>query len=175
MSTALSCSAVARLLTSRRSSHHTWPSEAARRCSEALTRLLHHLLSLVLSSGAFAHVKALIISHVAVRGRHVLAARLPFGCFISAVTRAQQWRVCSRQVAHHITRGRQWAARRHAARRWPRQTTRSIMETCPACTTYSGAYLPVAVQTFQYELMRPLVNHQQLVRTLQLRVAMTTA
>jgi hypothetical protein len=38
-----------------------------------------YLLSLVLSSGALAHVKALIISHVAVRRRHVCAARISLG------------------------------------------------------------------------------------------------
>jgi hypothetical protein len=53
---------------------------AVRACSETTVRLLHHLLSLMLGSGAFAHATALIMSHVAVSRRHVRAARLSLGC-----------------------------------------------------------------------------------------------
>jgi hypothetical protein len=166
-----SCSAVALWLTSRRSSCHVVVSAG----SEATAQMLNFLLSLVLSSGAVAHVKALIISHVAVSERHVRAARLPLGCFIicchscsavarlltsrrssyhtwpsvggtcvqrgyrsaassSAVTRAQQWRVCSRQGAHHITRDRQWAC---VQREWHdvRQLRSSISRAIVRCIT----------------------------------------
>jgi hypothetical protein len=48
-------------------------------CSEASARPLHHLLSLVLSSGAVAHVKALIMSHVVVSaGSEATAQMLNF-------------------------------------------------------------------------------------------------